>query len=183
MKKLLFFNFILMCCTVTGVANALDYQPTVTIGLTTHPPHSNHPPSQYFPGSQISLHVTITGNPDYIINTSENIGGEFVQLYTNGAQAAEIRINSGNTPQDRTQWFNLYGVSELVVFGTPTNVDFVYSFPTVVQGTRTFYGRFSGDDLTPASNSSSMSVLVSCAPFASPVTGTTLYPPSSSGCP
>jgi hypothetical protein len=187
-------SILLLGLSSAGTALAAN-APTVTLTYTSNPIHPYRPPAWFFPGETVPLHTTVTGNPDYLINDPNNDGGKYVELYSNSSKVDQIRINGTNTTYLYTVILPTcppsicnppaYGPFS---FGSPTNVDFTFTLPVGVQGTRTFSSRFSGDPFTSSANSAGMSITVSCAarpilPPPPPPANPNQYPPAGSGCP
>lgn len=196
MHKPHFYQFALtlfLCCFGMASAAHAANAPAVTLDFTSDPNHPFHRPAWFFPGETASFHTTITGNPDYLVNDPNNQGGGWAELWSNGAKVAQTRITSGNTTF--IYWVSLPICSQCnppaygpFFFGSPTNIDTPYTFPSGVQGTRTFFGKFGGDAFTSSAASSTISVTVSCSPRAivpppRPPAPQYEYPPGNSGCP
>lgn len=184
------------CLSMIRHAEAANAPAVSIVYPVCTPGHQCRSPLWVFPGDTVTFGATVTGNNDYVVNgpeTNYNGGGD-VQLFREGTKVGSVRINSNNTQ-------NVYTVMLLACpisvcnppqylpwsFGSPTSVNFSYTFPTSAQGTFYFNTRFSGDNFTSPANSDAIAIKVSCErrmnPDIRPPGDPWVYPPAGSGCP
>jgi hypothetical protein len=157
-------------------------------GGTGHSCHATAP--WFFPGQTLYVNANMVGDPDYIDaqpDDGEYVGGGYIELYRNSVKVNQIRVTQDNT--QNTHWVQIWipVINQYIPygFGSPTDVQFSYTFPTVTTGTYTFNSRFTGDQLTSPAYSGTLTFQVSFQPY-HPIGapgGVLVYPPAGSGCP